>query len=103
MARKFGFSNELPACPFLMGPGIGGEQFARCRFRSGSEKRSFLVEYHMNGDVRQQFLKLLFFAEGGQKFAVLDLGQNLGRDATRDEDAPACKRLKRQVAGFGAV
>src|SRR5579864_1047698 len=103
MARKFAFSNELPGSALFSGPGVGGEQFARCRFGSGSEKRSFLVKHNVNGDLREQFLEFLFFAEGGKKFAILELRQNLRRDATRNEDSAACKRLKRQVAGFGAV
>src|SRR4029077_5564354 len=86
-----------------MGPGVGSEQFACCRFGSGSEKRSFLVEHNVNGDVGQQFLEFFFFAESGNEFATLNLRQNLRRNTAGDEHATACERLKCQVAGFGAV
>ena len=86
-----------------MGPGVGSEQFASCRLGSGSEKGSFLVEHNVNGDVGQQFLEFLFFAESGKEFATLNLRQNLRRNTAGDEDATARKRLKCQVAGLGPV
>src|SRR5438445_10902325 len=83
--------------------GIGSDQLACGGFGGRAEKRSFLIEHNMNGEMREQLLEFFLFAKRPEKCAILELRQNLACDAARHKNATARKRLERQASGFGAA